>query len=89
MSEVEQELLKFPCRFPIKAVGLADETFETAVLTIIRLHATNLKEDAIRTRLSKNGKYMAITIIIEATSKEQLDAIYTDLNNHELVLMTL
>jgi putative lipoic acid-binding regulatory protein len=39
--------------------------------------------------LSKGGKYLSLTVTLTATSREQLDALYRELNAHELVLMTL
>jgi len=90
MNKSEQEtLLKFPCEFPIKAFGHANDEFETAVLTIITQHVTDIKENAIRTRASKEGKYLAMTVSIIAKSKKQLDNIYLDLSACEHVLMTL
>lgn len=81
--------LQFPCEFAIKAFGLASDEFEVTVLTIIRNHVETLREDAIKNRPSKDGKYIALTIMIEAESKEQLDAIYGELSSHPLVLMAL
>jgi putative lipoic acid-binding regulatory protein len=40
-------------------------------------------------RPSKDGNFMAITVIIEASSKKQLDAIYQELTDHPHVLMAL
>lgn len=80
---------KFPCDFPIKALGLANEEFEKAVLSIILEHVPNLSENSIRTRLSKDGKYLSMTITIHAKSKAQLDRIYLDLTACEVVLVAL
>ena len=82
-------LLIFPCEFIIKAFGLANDEFETAVITIIRDHVKDLREDALKIRPSKDGKYKAITISIHAESREQLDDIYRDLTANPLVLMSL
>jgi hypothetical protein len=40
-------------------------------------------------KLSSTGKYLSITATFTATSREQLDALYLELNSHELVVMTL
>jgi putative lipoic acid-binding regulatory protein len=40
-------------------------------------------------QLSSSGKYLSITATFTATSREQLDALYRELNGHELVVMTL
>lgn len=76
----------FPCDFPIKIVGRANPEFEVVVLSIIRKHAPDLREGSLEFRSSKNGNYVAITVTVQATSKDQLDAIYQDLSSHELVL---
>jgi len=84
-----ESLLKFPCDFVIKVFGLASDEFEVAVLSIIRKHVSELREDALRFRPSKDGKYTALTITVRAESKEQLDNIYRDLTANSLVLMAL
>ncbi len=88
MSE-EETLLEFPCEFSIKAMGLATPEFDAVVVGIVRQHAPELGEGAVRTRPSSGGKYLAVTVTINATSKRQLDAIYQSLTDHELVLMSL
>ena len=82
-------LLEFPCRFPVKAMGKADGRFEAVVAHIIRTHAELWPGEPIRSNPSKTGKYVAITAVIEATSQEQLDAIYRDLTDCPDVLMAL
>jgi len=85
----EDTLLTFPCEFPIKAMGRRSDTFQTEVVEIVRKHTPKLSENAVTSRISENGNYVSITITITATSKEQLDRIYLELNAHEMVLMTL
>jgi len=84
-----ETLLRFPCEFPIKAMGLSGDEFEIAVLEIINRHVDNLAENALAMKPSKNGKYTAITITITAQSKAQLDAIYMDLTACEHVSVAL
>ena len=81
--------LQFPCEFLFKIFGKATDEFEIAVLSIIRKHTDELKENAIRCRPSKDGNYMALTITILAQSQEQLDNIYRELSSNPLVLMVL
>ncbi len=88
MSE-EETLLKFPCEFSIKAMGLATDEFDALVVEIVRRHAPDFGEGAVQTRASNGGKYLSVTVTINATSKRQLDSIYQDLTDHELVLMSL
>lgn len=90
MTEQEPEsLLKFPCEFVIKIFGNKNDEFETTVMAIIRKHCEDLRENAFTCRPSKDNKYMALTVTIDAESKEQLDAIYRELSTNPNVLMVL
>lgn len=88
-ASTDKPALEFPCQFPIKVMGHASDDFETLVATLVRHHVADLGEAAIRTRPSKAGKYLSVTVTITATSREQLDAIYYDLTACEQVLMAL
>ncbi len=94
----EETLLEFPCQFPIKAMGKTSVPahpqstyleFDLLVVEIIRRHVSDLHEGAVTTRPSKDGTYLAVTVTVEASSKQQLDAIYQDLSDHPHVLMAL
>ncbi|OGT30934.1 MAG: transcriptional regulator [Gammaproteobacteria bacterium RIFCSPHIGHO2_12_FULL_35_23] len=89
MPTEQPSALQFPCEFPIKVIGNNSETFEIEVLTIIKQYVRNLRENAIRTKPSKNSKYLAITITINAQSQQQLDTIYQALNQCPLVQIAL
>ncbi len=84
-----ETLLKFPCDFPIKVMGLATKEFEEAVFEICKKHYSELTEDMTSFRKSADGKYLSITVNIHATSKSQLDNIYLDLTSSKHVLMAL
>lgn len=81
--------LEFPCNFPVKAMGLAGTDFDLLVVEIVGRHAGPLREGAVSSRPSSNGKYVSVTVVIQAQSKQQLDAIYNELTAHERVLMAL
>ena len=89
MTNDQATLLQFPCEFVIKIFGLRDDQFEMEALSIIRKHVADLRENAIQSRPSKDGKYLALTVTITADSKEQLDLIYQELSANTHVLMTL
>jgi hypothetical protein len=82
-------LLTFPCDFPIKVIGEANPQFEAAVITIIRQHSPTVSESAFTLKPSKKGNYQSMTIVINATSQEQIDAIYHDLTESKYVMMAL
>lgn len=85
----DPSLLEFPCRFPIKVMGRARADLEAEIVALVREHAPDLAAEDVRTRASGKGNYLAITLEVNATSREQLDAIYLALNAHESVVMTL
>ena len=89
MAEYKDTLLEFPCRFPIKAMGKHDDEFVAHVLNLVTPHFPEICEDDIRTRPSKGGKYISVTVTVTAISKLQLDAIYYSLTDSERVLMAL
>ena len=80
--------LQFPCSFPVKVMGPNTEAFSSTVLAIIEKHISP-SHIAYSSRLSSGNKYLSLTATITAQSKEQLDALYAELNAHELVLVTL
>ena len=86
--------IEFPCAFTIKTFGKSTPEYATlyygAVLEIIKKHITEpLKEDAVKQRYSKDKNYLALSITIQAQSKQQLDDIYQDLTKEPLVIMAL
>ena len=62
---------------------------EDRISTIVGRHVGDEEILGTRSSLSREGRYIAITCVIEANSRAQLDAIYMDLNSDPDVLMTL
>jgi len=85
-----EKLLKFPCLFPIKIMGINHLDLVAEVVAIVSRHTAHFDpQNDITTKLSKRGNYMSVTATIMATSQEQLDTIYIELNKHKLVKITL
>lgn len=85
----DESPLQFPCEFPIKAMGPDQADFKALVADIVHRHVPQQDRRQVRTRGSRNGRYLAVTVDILATSRAQLDAIYTDLSAHQQVVMAL
>ena len=85
----QDDVFEFPCRFSVKAMGLASDDFDATVVEIVRRHVPDLSEGAVTSRPSSAGKYLSVTVTFEARSRAQLDAIYQALTDHERVLMSL
>jgi putative lipoic acid-binding regulatory protein len=83
------DLLEFPCRFEIKAMGRHSSRFDALVHNIVSRHIAG--DDLLHSqrRPSRHGKYVSVTCIIRASSKGQIRAIYAELAECPDVLMTL
>jgi hypothetical protein len=84
-----ETLLEFPCDFPVKAMGRDTPEFHATVRELVEQHTGPLEEHRIQTALSRNGRFVSITITIDAQSQEQLDNIYRAITAHDDVLMAL
>lgn len=87
--DTEESLLSFPCDFPIKAMGKAEDDFDALIVGIIRKHSPDLHEGAVMSRLSNGGRFVSVTVTIQAESRAQLDNIYMELTAEKRVLMAL
>ena len=88
-AKISEELLSFPCEFQIKAMGKQVLGFDQRVRTIVSRHLAGAKILNLSTRESGTSKYVSVSCTFEATSREQLDAIYLDLNSESDILLTL
>jgi putative lipoic acid-binding regulatory protein len=75
--------------FPVKVMGANQDNFESLVVSIIQKHAGVAEDEGLTRHLSRNGRFVSITVQINAESQEQLDNIYRELSAHERVLMML
>lgn len=85
----QPSLIEYPCDFPIKIMGKAQQEFMQIALAIVKYHAPDFDDTAITVKTSKNGTYLSITCTIRATSRSQLDALYQALSNHPMVAVVL
>jgi uncharacterized protein len=82
-------LQKFPSEFPIKVMGRHDSDLRALTREIIERHAGPVLDSSVRVRTSGDGNFLAVTYVVRATSREQLDAIYRELTACKSVLMAL
>lgn len=82
-------LLEFPCRIDVKVMGRAEEDFAALVTELVRQHVPEVSDDAVRSRHSRNGNFVAVTISVHAQSREQMDALYRELTAHEKISIAL
>ena len=86
---MSDDLMEFPCEFPIKMMGRDLPEFREAAIAVVERHAGRVDADAVRMAASSNGNFLSITVTITATSREQLDNIYRDLTDDEQILVAL
>jgi putative lipoic acid-binding regulatory protein len=81
------ELLTFPCAFPFKVLGVADETLADQIVAVLQQHAPG--DYAPTMKPSSKGNYVSVTVTVTAQSKDHLEAMYTALGAIELVRVVL
>jgi putative lipoic acid-binding regulatory protein len=81
--------IAYPVDFPIKVMGRREPGFARTVVDIVRKHAPDFDEATVEMRPSKKNTYLSVTCTIVATSREQLDALYQELNDNPAVVMVL
>jgi len=87
--EGEPSPIEYPCDFPLKILGHAQPGYAQAVLAVVKRHAPDFDDASLALKTSKKGKYLSVTCVIRATSREQLDALYQELCDHPMVVMVL
>lgn len=85
----EESVIEFPCRFPIKMMGRDTPEFRATARALVEKHTGAVADDAVQTALSRNARFVSVTVTITAESQEQLDNIYRDVTSHDDVLMAL
>lgn len=85
----DNSLIEFPCDFQIKIIGKHHESFVLEIGAIARRHFPGLNDNAIRTKVSTQNKYLAITLTVRAENKATLDALYQELTKHPDISMVL
>lgn len=80
---------EFPSEFPIKVMGRYDSNLRALTRAIVEKHAGPMPDSSVRTRTSADGNFLAVTYLVLASSREQLDDIYRELTACKSVLMAL
>ena len=70
-------------------MGRKEPRFAQTVTDIVLKHAPDFEPGTVEMRPSRQGKYLSVTCIVRATSREQLDALYQELCDHPTVVMVL
>lgn len=82
-------LIEYPSDFPIKIMGTMHTEFAQTMLELVLQHDPEFDAAKMEMRASGNGNYLAITVTVRATSREQLDNLYRALSSHPMVKVVL
>jgi putative lipoic acid-binding regulatory protein len=85
----DQSLITYPSAFPIKVMGANAPGYLEAMVAIARQFDPGFDAATVEQRPSKAGKYLGLTLTIQATSREQLDELYRTLSTHPMVKVVL
>jgi len=82
-------LIEYPSEFPIKVMGARVDGFVDTIVEVVRRFDPTLDPARVELRPSSGGNYLGITLMVTATSREQLDALYQALTSHPMVKVVL
>ncbi len=89
MTEPAESLIVYPSDFPIKIMGVMQDAFVQTMLELVTLHDPDFDGSKMTMRPSTKGTYLALTVTVRATSREQLDNLYRALSSHPMVKVVL
>jgi putative lipoic acid-binding regulatory protein len=89
MNHSDESLITYPCDFPIKIMGVTQDTFAQTMVDLVRVYDPAFDAGKMEMRPSAKGNYLSLTVTIRATSREQLDNLYRALSSHPMVKVVL
>lgn len=84
-----ESLIEYPSDFPIKIMGAMQDQFAQTMVELVILHDPDFHAGKMEMRPSSGGNYLALTVTVRATSREQLDNLYRALSSHPMVKVVL
>ncbi|WP_313374540.1 DUF493 family protein YbeD [Pantoea sp. CTOTU50773] len=87
MTTKLNELPEFPTPFIYKVMGLAQPELVDQVVEVVQRHAPGDYTPAVKP--SSKGNYHSVSITITATHIEQVETLYEELGNIDIVRMVL
>ena len=85
----EKPQIVFPCDYPIKVVGDVREHFHDEVFDVVTRHDPTMTTDRVSQKTSRKGNFISISFMLQAQSKEQIEALFSDLKQIESVRLVL
>ncbi|CAH0534041.1 hypothetical protein VST7929_01942 [Vibrio stylophorae] len=82
-----RDLLEFPCQFSYKVMGHANPELVGRVLEVIQRHAPGDYNPKVTP--SAKGNWHAVSVTITATNIDQVETLYKELGEIDIVKMVL
>ncbi|QCI18443.1 DUF493 family protein [Buchnera aphidicola (Aphis nasturtii)] len=82
-----REMLKFPCFFTYKIIGLAKPELIDQVIKVIQIQIPGDYTPQVKS--SNRGNYISISITICAKNFKQIERLYHDISQINMVRMVL
>ena len=89
MDNPRESLIEYPSDFPIKIMGVMQDQFAQTMAEVVHRHDPEFHTGKMEMRPSSKGNYLALTVTVRATSREQLDNLYRELSSHAMVKVVL
>ncbi len=87
MKSILYDLLEFPSPFTYKVMGLAKPELVDLVVEVVQRHAPG--DYTPQVKPSSKGNYHSVSITIKATHIEQVETLYEELGDIDIVRMVL
>lgn len=84
-----ESLIEYPSDFPIKVMGPTHDDFAPTIILVVQKHDQEFHDGKMEVRPSAKGNYTGLTCTVRATSRAQLDALYTELSAHPMVKIVM
>ncbi|WP_038501132.1 DUF493 family protein [Janthinobacterium agaricidamnosum] len=84
-----ESLIEYPSDFPIKVMGPTHIDFAPTIVEVVLGFDPTFHPGRLEERPSAKGNYTGLTVMVRATSREQLDALYSALSAHPMVKIVM
>lgn len=81
--------IEYPCRYPVKIIGEANDDFIDAVVAVTRRHAPDLEDRDVRVSESEHGNYYSVSVMILAQNEDQLIELHNELKENPDVRLVI
>lgn len=84
-----ESLIEYPSDFPIKVMGPTHAEFAATIVAVVTGFDPTFHAGRLEVRPSAKGNYTGLTVTVRATSRDQLDALYSALSAHPMVKIVM